>query len=150
MRVLDLRRKELPMSSPQPAGVSGLTGGCLCGAIRYEARGPLFHQTVCHCSICRRSAGAPMVAWFSVKLADFAITAGQPSQYRSSARAVRSCCPTCGTQLTFKYDGLEEIDVTVCSLDDPAAVAPHDHTYVSSQLPWVHLDDGLPRYDEAR
>jgi hypothetical protein len=150
MRVLDLRRKELSMSSPQPAGVSGLTGGCLCGAIRYEAHGPLFHQTVCHCSICRRSAGAPMVAWFSMKLADFAITAGQPSHYRSSARAVRSCCPTCGTQLTFKYDGLEEIDVTVCSLDDPAAVAPHDHTYVSSQLPWVRLDDGLPRHDEAR
>jgi hypothetical protein len=138
------------MPNLQSSGARALTGGCLCGAIRYEARGAPFHRTVCHCSMCRRSTGAPMVAWFSVKLADFAITAGQPSHYRSSAQAVRSCCPTCGTQLTFKYDGLAEIDVTVGSLDDPAAVAPNDHTYVSSQLPWVKLDDGLPQYDEAR
>jgi hypothetical protein len=138
------------MSNHQPAAGRVLTGGCLCGAIRYEARGAPFHQTVCHCSICRRSTGAPMVAWFSVKLADFTITAGQPSHYRSSTQAVRSCCPTCGTQLTFKYEGLDEIDVTVCSLDDPEAAAPDDHTYVSSQLSWVNLDDGLPRHAQAR
>ncbi|HXD39059.1 MAG TPA: GFA family protein [Ramlibacter sp.] len=138
------------MSNPQPAAASGLTGGCLCGAVRYEARGAPFHRTVCHCSICRRSTGAPMVAWFSVKLADFTITAGLPRHYRSSNQAVRSCCPACGTQLTFKYDGLQEIDVTVGSLDDPAAVPPEDHTYVSSQLPWVRLADGLPRHLQAR
>jgi hypothetical protein len=142
--------RKTAMSNSQTGRAMRLTGGCLCGAIRYQALGAPFHQTVCHCSMCRRSAGAPMVAWFSVEPANFAITAGQPSQYRSSERAVRSCCPTCGTQLTFKHDGLDEIDVTVCSLDDAAAVAPNDHTYVSSQLPWVHLNDGLPRYDEAR
>lgn len=127
-----------------------LTGGCLCGAVRYEARGAPFHRTVCHCSICRRSAGAPMVAWFSVKATDFSITSGQPCSYRSSVKAQRSCCPTCGTQLTFKLDAEDEIDVTVCSLDDPEAVAPQDHTYVSTQLSWVHLDDGLPRHAQAR
>jgi hypothetical protein len=130
--------------------MSSLTGGCLCGAVRYEARGAPYHRTVCHCSICRRSTGAPMVAWFSVKLADFAFTAGQPSTYRSSAKAQRGCCPTCGTQLTFKLDAEEEIDVTVGSLDDPEAVPPQDHTFVSSQLSWVHLDDGLRRHSQAR
>lgn len=137
------------MSNREPAAARGLTGGCLCGAIRYEARGRPFDLTVCHCSICRRSAGAPMVAWFTVKRADFAFTAGQPSTYRSSPKAQRSFCPTCGTQLTFKMDALDEIDVTVCSLDDPEAVPPHDHTYVSSQLGWVRLEDGLPRHEEA-
>ena len=137
------------MSNAQPSARS-LAGGCLCGAIRYEARGAPFHRNVCHCSICRRSAGAPMVAWFTVNAADFAFTAGQPRAYRSSARGQRTHCPACGTQLTFKLDDSQEIDVTVCSLDDPATVAPHDHTYVSSQLNWVHLDDRLPRYDEAR
>ena len=132
------------------AEAPGLAGGCLCGAIRYEARGAAYHRTVCHCSICRRSAGAPMVAWFSVKLADFAFTAGQPASYRSSNKAQRSCCPTCGTQLTFKLDAEDEIDVTICSLDDPEAVPPDDHTYVASQLGWVHLDDGLPRHPQAR
>lgn len=132
------------------AGANVLTGGCLCGAIRYEARGAPYHRTVCHCSICRRSAGAPMVAWFSVKPADFAFTKGQPSTYRSSAKAQRSCCPLCGTQLTFKVDALDEIDVTVCSLDQPEAVPPQDHTFAGSQLGWVHLDDGLPRHTQAR
>jgi hypothetical protein len=131
-------------------GARALAGGCLCGAIRYEVRGAPYHRTVCHCSVCRRSSGAPMVAWFSVKLADFAFTAGQPATYRSSAKAQRHCCPTCGTQLTFKLDAMDEIDVTVCSLDDPEAVLPQDHTYVSTQLGWVHLADGLPRHPQAR
>jgi hypothetical protein len=138
------------MSNVQLPRAGGLTGGCLCGAVRYEVRGAPFHRTVCHCSICRRSAGAPMVAWFTVKPADFAFTAGQPSTYRSSAKGQRTHCPTCGTQLTFKLDALDEIDLTVCSLDDPEAVAPHDHTYASTQLRWVRLDDGLPRYAQAR
>jgi hypothetical protein len=138
------------MSNPQLRGARGLTGGCLCGAVRYEARGAPFHPTVCHCSICRRSAGAPMVAWFTVKPADFAFTSGQPSTYRSSAKGQRTHCATCGTQLTFKLDALDEIDVTAGSLDDPEAVPPHDHTYTSTQLSWLHLDDGLPRYTEAR
>jgi hypothetical protein len=135
------------MSKPQSVR---LTGGCLCGAIRYEVRGAPFHQTVCHCSICRRSSGAPMVAWFSVKPEDFTITAGQPSSYRSSARGERSHCPKCGTQLTFKLDGLPEIDVTVCSLEDPEAVPPHDHTYVGTRLSWLQLADGLPQFMQAR
>lgn len=130
--------------------MSGLTGGCLCGAVRYEARGTPYQRTVCHCSICRRSAGAPMVAWFSAKLTDFSFTAGQPAIYRSSAKARRGFCPACGTQLTFKLDALDEIDVTVASLDHPEAVPPEDHTFVASQLGWVHLDDGLPRHAQAR
>ncbi len=129
---------------------SRLVGGCLCGAIRYEARGAPFHQTACHCSLCRRSSGAPLVAWFSLQPADFVITAGQPSHYRSSAKAVRSFCPACGTQLTFKHDGLDEIDVTASSLDNPEAVPPRDHTYVSTRLNWLHLNDGLPQYAQAR
>ena len=138
------------MSNELDAAAGELTGGCLCGAIRYRVIGTPFHRTVCHCSICRRSSGAPMVAWFSVKPADFEITAGRPNEFRSSEHAVRSHCLRCGTQLTFKVDGLDEIDVTVCSLDQPAAVAPDDHTYVSSRLPWVQLGDDLPRYEQAR
>jgi hypothetical protein len=47
-----------------------LTGGCFCGAIRYEVAGAPFHETNCHCSICRRTAGAAFVTWFSVRSAD--------------------------------------------------------------------------------
>jgi hypothetical protein len=64
---------------------------------------------------------------------------------------VRSFCPRCGTQLTFEHrDFPDEMDVTTCSLDDPVAAPPHDHTRASSKLDWVRLSDGLPSYPEAR
>lgn len=128
-----------------------LTGGCLCGEMRYEAAGEPFHLTECHCSMCRRASGAPMVAWFSVPRMQLRWLRGTPQAYRSSAHATRSFCPRCGTQLTFASDHhLDEIDITTCSLDDPERLRPEDHTRVSSRLSWVKLDDGLPQHLEAR
>jgi hypothetical protein len=128
-----------------------LKGGCFCGAIRYEAGGAPFDQTVCHCSICRRTTGAPLVAWFSVLRSEFRFLQGSPTRFRSTDKAIRTFCPRCGTQLTFERDDLlNEIDVTTCSLDEPQLVQPRDHTRTSSKLGWVKLADGLPQYREAR
>lgn len=128
-----------------------LTGGCFCGAIRYQASGQVFNQTSCHCEICRRTSGAPCVAWFSVPAAGYRVVLGTPARFRSSDHATRTFCPTCGTQLTFCDDASqEEIDITTCSLDDPAAAAPRDHTFTARQLPWLALADGLPRYPRSR
>ena len=128
-----------------------MQGGCFCGAIRYEAQELPFHETNCHCSICRRTSGAPFVAWFSVPKASFRLLAGEPTRFRSSAKGTRSFCPSCGTPLTCELDEFpEEIDVTLCSLDKPEAVRPKDHTWTSSRLTWVKLDDGLPSYRERR
>ncbi len=121
------------------------TGGCFCGTVRYEARGKPFHETLCHCSDCRRAAGAPNVAWFSVLRAAFRFTAGEPKLFRSSTRAIRRFCPDCGTQLTFEADALpDELDITIASLDEPNDVPPHDHTRVGSRLAWDVIADGLP------
>jgi hypothetical protein len=128
-----------------------LTGGCFCGRIRYEAAGAPFHETNCHCSICRRTTGAPFVAWFSVPRSQFRLRGGEPTRFRSSAKGTRSFCPECGTQLTFELDGAgDEIDVTTCSLDEPNRLPPVDHTRISSKLDWVELADGLPQFRESR
>lgn len=128
-----------------------LTGGCFCGRIRYEATGAPFNETNCHCSICRRTSGAPFVAWFSVPRSMFKLVRGEPSRFKSSAKGTRSFCPHCGTQLTFEHeDYADEIDVTTCSLDDPDRLAPRDHTRASSKLGWIKLADGLPEHREAR
>lgn len=128
-----------------------LKGGCFCGAIRYEAGDAPFDQTNCHCSLCRRTTGAPFVAWFSVPRSEFRLVQGAPTRFRSTSKAMRSFCPHCGTQLTFEHDGaLHEIDVTTCSLDDPGRLPPKDHTHTSNKLGWVKLADGLPEYREAR
>jgi hypothetical protein len=128
-----------------------LRGGCYCGQVRYEAEGAPFHETSCHCSICRRTTGAPFVTWFSLSRAQFRITRGEPKRFRSTGRATRSFCPECGTQLTFEHDDYpDEIDVTTCSLDEPESVAPKHHIYTSSKLNWIKLADSLPQYPETR
>jgi hypothetical protein len=128
-----------------------LTGGCLCGAVRYEAAGTPFHRTHCHCSVCRRSTGAPFVAWFSVPKAAWRIVQGAPLRFRSSPHATRSFCGQCGTQLTFEDDTAgEEIDITTCSLDDPERLPPEDHTHAGSKLSWIALADGLPVHRAGR
>jgi hypothetical protein len=128
-----------------------LTGGCFCGAIRYEVIGNPSHRTNCHCSICRRTSGAPFVTWFSVPRSEFRFIRGVPTEFRSSPKAVRCFCPSCGTQLTFQHsDAAEEIDITTCSLDDPQLAHPEDHTWIGSKLQWIELADHLPAFDEAR
>lgn len=127
-----------------------LGGGCQCRQVRYEVAGEPCHATVCHCTICRGTSGAPMVAWFSVRTAEFRFVQGTPARYRSSASGWRSFCGACGTQLTFELDGLDEIDVTTCSLDEPEAVPPTDHTFARSRLHWAEDLQGLPAHVTTR
>jgi hypothetical protein len=128
-----------------------LTGGCFCGWVRYEASGTPFHETICHCSMCRRTTGAPFVTWFSVPRTQFRLIRGEPARFRSSANGQRSFCAHCGTQLTFEHqDFPSEIDITTCSLDDPNVLPPKDHTWMRSRLDWIALADRLPEYPEAR
>lgn len=128
-----------------------LEGGCCCGYLGYRVEGPATDETLCHCTTCRRISAAPAVAWFSVPLAKFRFTRGEPQRFRSSERAERSFCPRCGTPLTFQLDELpDEIDVTTCSLSDPESLPPKDHSHTASQLDWLVIGDDLPRFRETR
>ena len=127
-----------------------LTGGCHCGAVRYAAAGRPFYRTLCHCTICRGTTGAPAVAWFTVRLREFQFIQGQPRSFRSSAQATRTFCGTCGTALSSRRDGRDEVDITTASLDEPAAAAPEDQTYSRSRLPWMDGVASLPRHETTR
>ena len=128
-----------------------LQGGCFCGAIRYQTGGLVRSQGICHCIMCRRTTGAPCVAWLTVARDQFHVLSGTPTEFRSSAHATRSFCPTCGTQLTFADDALPgEIDVTTCSLDVPEQVPPHHHIFTDSQIEWLKLGDGLPAFRQSK
>jgi hypothetical protein len=129
----------------------GWHGGCACGAVRYDVEGDAFHRTLCHCVDCRRAAGAPAVAWFSVKADALRWTAGAPALHRSSPPVERGFCGACGTQLTYRHDDYrDEIDVATASLDDPELAPPDDHTFASQRLSWLKLADGLPVYPRTR
>jgi hypothetical protein len=125
-----------------------LRGGCLCGAVRYETTATPDRASNCHCSMCRRSAGAPYLTWIGVARTDFRWLAGVPTIYRSSPGCRRGFCGRCGTHLTFEDDG-ERIYLTVCSLDDPEAAAPTHNIHAATKLSWVG-PDGLKSYPVDR
>lgn len=128
-----------------------LTGGCLCGAVRYRATGEPLVVAHCHCRMCQRQSGAAFVTWVAFPVAAFAFTAGSPASLRSSAKAERTFCAACGGTLTFRHDdSRHQVDVAAGSLDDPEAITPTDHIWTSSQLSWLTLGDRLPRHRGER
>ena len=125
-------------------------GGCLCGAVRYRFASPPRDVSYCHCRMCQQAGGTPVVAWATIATQDFAWTAAPPQAYRSSDKAQRYFCATCGSPLVFQEDANpDELDLAVASLDDPASFAPTHHSWVASRLPWFDTDDRLPRYQDG-
>jgi len=129
---------------------STLEGGCLCGAVRYRVSAEPIDAGYCHCRLCQRSSGAPVLAWLSVAVGGFAYLQGSPAIYHSSAHSQREFCDRCGTQLAFRRArSAVTVDVTLASLDDPARLAPQYHIWRQSRLPWFETTDALPRHDDA-
>ena len=114
-------------------------------------RGCLTHLCFCHCSTCQRATGAAMVAWGTFAARGFAIVRGALTQYRSSPGVMRGFCANCGSSLTYRRDDRsDEVDVTLSSLDEPAALVPEAHIWVQDKVPWVMIADGLPQFAQSR
>jgi len=123
-------------------------GGCHCARVRYQFSGPLVDIAHCHCSICRRVSGGLVTSWITLPRSAFAWVAGAPAQYESSASCVRYFCSHCGAQLALvTLLSPESIDVTVATLDHPELAPADRHIWVTSRLPWLHLDEHLPQED---
>ena len=127
-----------PSPTPEPLG-----GGCLCGAVRYTLRTEHREGYYCHCRMCQLAFGNTRAAFVNVKR-DEVRWQPEPAYYHSSKIARRGFCRTCGTPLSFEYLGSPRLDLSVGSLDDPAAFKPTSHFATETRIaPW-HVDDGLP------
>ena len=129
---------------------TNVEGGCLCGGVRYRLHGTGKHTSDCHCEDCRRASGAAYVTWCTFPSDDVELLSGQLREvpYAGSLRFFASCC---GTHL-FVRDNVnsEWIDVTVASLDDPAAFPPQVAIWTEDKLPWVQLDPSRPVFRRDR
>jgi hypothetical protein len=133
------------------SGARNLTGGCCCGAVRYRLASAPFDAGYCHCATCRRSSGAPVLAFATVPLQDFLVVSGEPRRRRSSDSGERWFCADCGTQLAMHVAHQPDtIDFTLCSLDDADAVRPTFHLFVTNTPRWFHIADTFPRHAEFR
>jgi hypothetical protein len=121
------------------------SGHCLCGAIRFEVRGPGANLSHCHCTSCRLAVGATPVAWTTFPRATLTLLGAEPAWYQSSSHARRGFCATCGSSLFFENSRFpDELDVVTACLDQVEAFAPTMHIWVASKVAWARTDDGLP------
>ena len=124
-------------------------GGCQCGAVRYEVSGEPQHVALCHCNDCRKSSGAPMVAWAAFADTQFKLVKGEPVTFNSSGSAMRSFCPKCGSGLYYRnaefLPGI--VDIQSATLDDPDALPPSAHIQVAERLGWMETAHSLPLFD---
>lgn len=130
-----------------------MEGGCFCGAVRYRLEAEPYDTGWCHCRVCQRVSGAPAMAFTTVALADFILTRSEDAvgTIGTTSFGKRRFCTRCGTPLTMHVDHQpDEIDVTVASLDNPAAVTPGFHIFYADRIRWAEAGDDLPKYDRLR
>jgi hypothetical protein len=121
-------------------------GGCLCGKVRFRVTAGAIDAGYCHCRMCQRNSGAPVVAWTTFPLDSFSWIAGAPATYPSSPMIQRQFCADCGSYMVFRRAGSAEVSINTASLDDPAAFPPRAHIFEESRIPWFRTDDDLPRH----
>ena len=122
------------------------TGGCLCGAVRYQIQGPLRSVMNCHCSQCRRTSGH-FVAATAAQRDDFSLTTATGlSWYQSSATAQRGFCKICGSSLFWQGLDKPYIAIMAGTLDQPTHLETVAHIFVDDAGDYYHLDDGLPQF----
>ena len=129
-----------------------LTGGCLCGAVRYQAAGEPVFGLLCHCRDCQRQSGSAYNAALRMPAAGFRVTQGTPKFYVNTAdsgnRVTRAFCGDCGSPLYLQVSTRPDlVGLRAGTLDDPSRFRPQAHVFAKSAQPWDHLDPALPRYD---
>ena len=125
------------------------TGGCLCGAVRYEVKGPLRDVINCHCSMCQRLHGI-FGPHSKARKANITITNDHGlAWYKSSNVAQRGFCRVCGSSLFWKPFELEGTGIVAGSLDGPTGLKTIGHIFVGEKSDFYEIDDDLPQFEES-
>jgi hypothetical protein len=136
--------------SASPA--SPLRGGCNCGAVRFEIRGPLYGVCYCHCHRCQHRTGTAASASARVDRPDLEVLAGAEliRSWVPEAGMPKAFCGECGSHLfAGSLDG-DFVSIRLGAIDGDPGVRPECRQWVSSAAAWEPIpDDGLPRYEEA-
>jgi hypothetical protein len=132
-----------------------VTGGCFCGAVRYEVTQPFLRANFCHCSRCRKHTGAAASTQGRVPRDGFRLSSGEEhvKVYRPPGGGMaKAFCEVCGSSLFGgSWPDGPEVSIRLGTLDDDPGIRPQFHNFVADAPAWLPVpDDGLPRYDEAR
>lgn len=129
------------------------TGGCACGAVRFEAAAQPSAFVVCHCRDCQRAGGGAPAYALALRRADVVVTKGEDkiNTYEvtsdAGSKVFRSFCGDCGTHLFAGNDANPDfMGVKASALDDPSWLVPSMTIWTSSAQPWAHIDPDIPQY----
>jgi hypothetical protein len=129
-----------------------LSGGCGCGAVRFEVRAPLGRARYCHCTRCQRRSGTAASASVQVEPGSVVVTDGAEHlrAWLPPDGMEKVFCGACGSALVVRDRGGGEIRaVRLGAFDADPGVRPSARQFVAYAAPWEPIpDDGLPRYDE--
>lgn len=120
---------------------------CLCRSVALKAEGAPSWVGLCHCESCRRATGGVLMAAAGFPRGAVSVERGQMSYYASSPGVRRGFCAKCGTALSYENERWPgDIHLMVGAFERPALLKPQFHIFAQEQIPWLKLDDGLPRY----
>jgi len=130
-----------------------LSGGCACGAIRYEFTAEPMMMLHCHCRDCRQSSGGPFSSFAIVPTGDFKLLQGSlrfhASPSEKGGNTHRGFCPECGSPIQAKPDFNPHIvAIRTASLDDPSRFHPQVNIWTSDAQPWDQMDPTLPKFEK--
>jgi hypothetical protein len=129
-----------------------MTGGCLCGGVRFEVTGPLVSASWCHCTRCRRRTGSSASPNARVAPGSLRIVSGEELVrcYQPPDGFAKCFCSDCGSQLWSRSpDDPDVISIRMGAFDEDPGIRPMWRQYVAYAAPWDPIpDDGLPRHDE--
>lgn len=123
-----------------------LTGGCLCGAVRYESTGEIARRFLCHCQDCKRASGSAFHFGLTVPRSGFRLLQGELKDYvstgESGRRVVRRFCPVCGTGVLNELELRPDyVVIRAGTLDDPSLAAPAYEVFARSKAAWLSTGD---------
>jgi len=130
-----------------------LSGGCLCGGVRFEVDEPFIRASHCHCSRCRRHSGTAVCTQARVPRQQFRLLAGAEliRTYRGGdGYAVKAFCSVCGSSLFGgSWPDGSQVSIRLGAFDDDPGIRPQFHTFVDSRAAWDEISDDLPQYPGA-
>ena len=118
-------------------------GGCLCGAVRYEANVTTSENWFCHCRMCQKATGTVVSTSAIIPKSRLQIIKGVPKFYKSSKYVERGFCSDCGSPLFFRPTNEDWMSILSGTLDDPELAPPQGHYGVESWISWLKIDDDL-------
>jgi len=122
-------------------------GGCLCGAVRYQVRGPLRDVVNCHCSMCQRLHGN-FGPHSKARKENITITKTDGlAWYKTSDVARRGFCRDCGSGLFWEPFELDATGIVAGSLNNPTGLKTMGHIFVGEKSDFYGISDDLPQFE---